>query len=404
VQIPAHLRSRPGNAWLMVVDAMAAAAATMLMIFAILAPHHDGPAHAAVPAWLALLTAAAVGLPVALRRLSPRVVLGVVTLAAVLATAFRIVSAGVIWTAYVPAALALYIVALRASRRWSAALLMACVIAAGAAVIACYSAISPYGPQLAVTDGRGPEWYDETAITCFVMAGAWGFGTLIRWRRYLAARLAQQLAREAVVDERLRIARELHDIVGHSMSLIAVKATVANHLADVRPEETRAALTLIEETSRATLVEIRRVLGVLRQDTSSGSDLAPVLGLTDLRELADQAETAGLTVDLVVRSAQQLPEAMELSIYRIIQEALTNAITHAAPTHCRIRVEADERDVHVEVTDDGPSQPKTPPRPSGGHGLIGINERVTMYGGTFAAGPRGEGGFRLSAHLPYETP
>ncbi|WP_344309851.1 sensor histidine kinase [Fodinicola feengrottensis] len=397
MQLPAPTRARTATRRreirMLVLDAITAIAAVILLAYATLEP--PGLDESPKPVLVCWLAALVVGLPIAVRRLSPRVVLCFVLCAGSLVTATAVVSEGVVFIAYVPTALALYLVALRSPRIWSFAVLPICIFATAMMIFLFYSR--------AVEPQQRSDGFGEIAGIWLMLAVAWGLGTLIRWRRFLADRIVQERARDAVVDERLRIARELHDIVGHSMSLIAVKATVANHLADVRPEETRAALAIIEETSRNALGEIRKVLGILRSDTGSGAELVPVVGLSDVRELADRAESAGVEVDLVVRSVGPLPVAMELSIYRIVQEGLTNVISHAAPTHCRVDVDADELGVRIEVTDDGPRQPRTPARTSGGHGLIGINERVTMFGGTFAAGPRGEGGFRLSAHLPYEA-
>ncbi|GAA3163372.1 sensor histidine kinase [Nonomuraea salmonea] len=209
-----------------------------------------------------------------------------------------------------------------------------------------------------------------------------------------------------MADERRRIARELHDVIGHSMSLIAVKATVANHVADARPQEARAALAIIEQTSRSTLAEIHRVLGLLRSDgdprlTQEETHL-PVPGVADLPGLADHARSAGVEVDLTVHEEAELPAAVAMSIYRIVQQALTNVITHAAPTHCSVSVHINPRETTIEVLDDGPRHGRPPRTGPGGHGLIGMRERVKLYGGTFSAGPRPEGGFRVAARLPYD--
>jgi signal transduction histidine kinase len=201
-------------------------------------------------------------------------------------------------------------------------------------------------------------------------------------------RLTREVAHAAVVDERLRISRELHDVIGHSMSLIAVKATVANHVADARPEEARAALTAIEQTSRTTLTEIRRVLGMLRANGDPHEALIPSRGLSGLTELADRARSAGVDVELTVCDDDALPEAVGMSVYRIVQEALTNVVAHAAPTRCRVTVETNGGDVTIDVTDAGPrSRGQRPAATGGGYGLIGIRERVMMYGGAFTAGP-----------------
>lgn len=146
-------------------------------------------------------------------------------------------------------------------------------------------------------------------------------------RREYAARSAERLARESVAEERLRIARELHDVVAHSVGLIAVKAGVANHVLRSRPEEAHEALRVIETSSRSALVEMRRLLGVLRTEPPG---LGPLPGLAALPELAERTRLAGVAVDLDVRDAGGVPEGVGLSVYRIVQEALTNVVKHAA--------------------------------------------------------------------------
>jgi signal transduction histidine kinase len=209
-----------------------------------------------------------------------------------------------------------------------------------------------------------------------------------------------------VTEERLRIARELHDVVAHGMSLIAVKAGVANHVLEARPQEAQDALRVIETTSRGALTEMRQLLGVLRSGSDAGeapASLSPAPGAGGLRELADRAAMAGVRVSMEVRGLERLPEGVGLSVYRIVQEALTNVVRHAAPARCSVVVEADGRSVTIEVADDGPGRRVLPAgEPGHGHGLVGMRERVAMYGGVFRAGPRRAGGFGVSVRLPYE--
>ncbi|GGK50741.1 hypothetical protein Ppa06_08840 [Planomonospora parontospora subsp. parontospora] len=215
----------------------------------------------------------------------------------------------------------------------------------------------------------------------------------------------KSVADAAVTDERRRIARELHDVIGHSMSLIAVKAAVANHVADARPQEMRAALAVIEQTSRSTLAEIHRVLDLLRADGDPRQDRLPAPGMGDLPELAAHARSAGIEVELTVRERAVLPATVAVSVYRIVQRALANVVTHAGPTRCAVTVDVDGREAVIEVVDDGPRHGR-PPRADhagrDGHGLIGMRERAKMYGGAFEAGPRPGGGFRVAARLPYD--
>jgi signal transduction histidine kinase len=225
-------------------------------------------------------------------------------------------------------------------------------------------------------------------------------------------------ARRAVTEERLRIARDLHDVVAHSMSVIAVQSAVGGHVMDTQPEEARHALAAIEATSRSALTEMRRLLGVLRQDGEPAGSLVPAPGLADLAPLVAQVGEAGLKVWVQVDGERgPVPPGVDLSAYRIIQEALTNVIKHAAAATACVKVSYEKGAVALEITDDGPGS-KDARRESGagrpdgpradavtsplstGHGIIGMRERVAVFGGEFAAGPRDGGGFRVFARLP----
>ncbi|WP_329430691.1 sensor histidine kinase [Streptosporangium sp. NBC_01495] len=389
------MNSSRGRAYLLPLDVVAAPALVLLIAYAAL----DPPVQVFTgPLWVAWTSAVAIALPVAVRRRWPLPVLAVTGVGAVVATLLGTVGAGAIWVAYVPAALALYLVALTTPPRRSVTALVACLLASGAAVAYLYSVMRPVPRPGAVPGEVLPAWPVEAGVIWAIMCGAWAAGAALRRRRATAARLSRQ----AVADERLHIARELHDIVGHSMSLIAVKATVANHIAATNPQEAMSALAVIEHTSRAALTDIRRLLGVLRSDEGSPADLAPPPGPAQLHLLAEHTRAAGVPVDLEIRGTGELPEAVGLSVYRIVQEALTNVVKHAAPARCKVLVETGGGAVRIEVVDDGRGRRPAEPRGAEAHGLVGMRERVTMYGGTFSAGPRPEGGFQVSAHLPYE--
>jgi signal transduction histidine kinase len=369
---------RLGRRQLIALDGLAAIGYLLLFV-------PSAIVRADVPVWLAVLLMVAVGAPVVVRRRWPVPVFLIVFAASVVATA-----AGVLVDPFIAASFGLYPVAVGARRVWvptSLAGTVAAVILVGGSV-----AGTPHEP-----------WHRLGVIVLGAgfLAGAWTAGRMVRERRVDAARSAAELAGRAVAEERLRIARELHDVVAHGMSLIAVKAGTANHVMAVRPDEARDALRVIESTSRAALVEMRHLLGVLRSDVD-GTELAPAPGLAGLPALVERAKQAGVPVELDVQGAQPLPEGVALSVYRIVQEALTNVVRHAAPARCRVSVVAGPSEVHVEVTDDGPGTRMLPPNRSGGHGLIGMRERVLMHGGSFHAGPRPEGGFGVSAGLPYE--
>lgn len=224
------------------------------------------------------------------------------------------------------------------------------------------------------------------AIVWLVLGGGWTAGFAVRAHRARQADQAARRTEHAIAEERLRIARELHDIVSHSLSLIAVKAGVAGHVAQRRPEEAVDALRVIEQTSRAAMTEMRRTLGVLRTDSAT-APLSPAPDLDALDRLADQARQAGVEVELDVRVPDAgLPAGITLAVHRIVQESLTNVVKHAAPARCRVTVEVDLREVRIDVTDDGVRGADT--ERVGGHGLVGMRERAMMYGGTFSAGPR----------------
>jgi signal transduction histidine kinase len=246
-----------------------------------------------------------------------------------------------------------------------------------------------------------------------VVAAAWLLGQFVGDRRVYAARLEErtaeleqareELARRAVAEERLRLARELHDVVAHAMSVIAVQSGVGAHVADSRPEEAAKALAAIEATSRAALTELRRMLGVLRQDSEPPGSLAPVPGLADLDGLLAEVAKAGLAVKLRVEGTRpELPAGVDLSAYRIVQEALTNVVRHAGPARAQVTIRYRDQDVTVEVADDGRGAVTSvnDGRAGAGHGLIGMRERVAAFGGDLEVGPRPGGGFRVAARLP----
>jgi signal transduction histidine kinase len=245
------------------------------------------------------------------------------------------------------------------------------------------------------------------------IGAAWLLGHFVGVRRLYVLQLEErtaelerareELARRAVAEERLRLARELHDVVAHAMSVIAVQSGVGGHVANTQPKEAAKALVAIEATSRAALEELRRLLGVLRQEDEPQGDLASVLGLADLDVLLTEVSKAGLAVKLQVNGTQpQLPAGVDLSAYRIVQEALTNVVKHAGSARAQVVVGYGDQEITVEVTDDGlgVTAPVGDGRVRVGHGLIGMRERVQVFGGELEAGPRPGGGFRVAARLP----
>jgi signal transduction histidine kinase len=240
---------------------------------------------------------------------------------------------------------------------------------------------------------------------------AWVLGDSMHYRRAYYLSLEERAARAeaerdaqatiAAAAERARIARELHDVVAHNVSVMVVQADGAGYALDRDPERARGALMAISRTGRQALAEMRRLLGVLRSgDEQTG--LAPQPGLAQLRELISAARTAGMSVSLTTEGEPvALPEGAELAAYRVVQESLTNTRKHAglgASAAILLRFAPDE--LLVRVIDDGLGGPAADV--AVGHGLIGMRERVEMYGGTVQAGPRQDGGYQVSARLPLD--
>jgi signal transduction histidine kinase len=202
---------------------------------------------------------------------------------------------------------------------------------------------------------------------------------------------AEARATEVAAEERARIARELHDVVAHGMSVVVLQARGGRKVVDDDPASARRAFDAIEHVSSDCLDEMRRLLGILRTNSDDAAPLAPQPRLDDLTDLVDQARASGASVDLeVVGNPRHLSPAVELSAYRIAQEALTNALKHATGSHARVRVGFGPDEVTVDVTDDGPGG--ATPDNGIGHGLIGMRERVELYGGSLRAGAEPDGG------------
>jgi signal transduction histidine kinase len=242
----------------------------------------------------------------------------------------------------------------------------------------------------------------ELAVTSAGYGAVLLLGWTVQSRRMRLEALEREQgesARRAAADERLRIAQELHDVVAHSLGVIAVQAGVGAHVIDDDPAEARRALEHISRTSRSSLAEVRAVLGVLRSD--DGAALAPAPTLADLRSLAAEVRDAGLPVDLELAALPELPPGVELTAYRIVQEALTNALRHAHARLAVVRLDAASGALRIVVRDDGQGSGARRDVGSGdGHGLVGMRERVAVYGGSVTAGPCPGGGFEVDATVP----
>ena len=242
-----------------------------------------------------------------------------------------------------------------------------------------------------------------------LLGGSWLVGDNVRTRRAYTAELEERAARlerereekavRAVAEERARISRELHDVVAHHVSVIAVQAGAAAEEATTDPA--REALGHIQQTSRQVLAELRSMLEVLSSD-EAGPGLAPQPSLGEVDELVDQSRPAGLPVELVIAGERrELPAIVDLAAYRIVQEALTNIRTHAGPAHARVELRYTDDALALEVTDDGHAAGQAG-NGGGGRGLVGMRERVALVGGRLEAGPRPGGGFRVAAVLPLD--
>jgi signal transduction histidine kinase len=260
---------------------------------------------------------------------------------------------------------------------------------------------------------RGPDpWWQVTVFGSLFMFGAWYIGRRLRLRQERAGQLLRERAGEArriLVEERARIARELHDVVAHRVSLMTVQAGGAKAIVGEDPEAARQAMGAVEEAGRAALDELRHLLGILRPDTGNLDGLGPQPGLADLPRLVEQIRRAGVDVALTTGGLPaSLPARLDLFAYRIVQEALTNVLKHAGSgTRAEVRLRGDRGEIVIEVLDDGRGatvvpEPDAAADGAGGHGIVGMRERVLLLGGRLEAGPRAEGGFRVVAHLPVE--
>jgi len=419
---------------------------------------------------LAMFLVAVAAVAVALRRRWPVSMLGMVLAGSLLVTTLTTLTgaagAGSSLTYFLPVAYVLYLVAATYERRQAAVRVIIAVLATlvGDAVLIELTGRGLFAPTGLIPVGL-----------CVIIA--WSAGYIVRQRRRYAVRLQDEAASKAVAQERLRIARELHDVVAHSMSVIAVQAGYGQYVIDTQPADARDALGAIQATSREALDEMRRMLGALRQadetdqrDQAARADdrspvalrapgerdpqavplspaplspaplfpapLSPAPGLADLDRLLSRTASAGVRVDVTrCGAARELPASLDLSAYRIVQEALTNVVKHARTSSCQVLIGYGQDELILEITDNGAGLPELAGLPKlagagishhaavsggatmmdawhscdgfgaggfggGGHGIIGMRERVSLLGGDFTAGPRPGYGFAVSAHIP----
>ena len=261
---------------------------------------------------------------------------------------------------------------------------------------------------LAMSFSIGEDPIGDALFIGGILFAVWGAATVVRSRHELTVALAartveleherEEKAKLAVAEERARVARELHDVVAHSLSIMVVQAGAERRaIAGERPQ-TAEVLGTIEQTGRAAMAEMRRLLGMLRRSDDELA-LAPQPSLAYVEDLVAQVREAGMPVELTVEGDPcPLPRGIDLSAYRIVQEALTNALKHAGPASARVAIRYGAGALEIEISDDGHGAEE--PAPAGGHGLIGMRERVALFGGDLAAGRRSGGGYAVRARLP----
>jgi len=360
--------------------------------------------------WIPPLLAIVVALPVGLRRRDP---VGALILALAGCSVIVAIGGEINRGAFLPLALVLFTVAATCKRRVAVAGLTASL-----ALLIIQALI------LSLT-GRGSGPAIGVALILIIV---WMIGITAQQRRSYTARVREQVATAAVTEERLRIARELHDVVAHSMTVVAVQAGFGEYVFDHEPAQAREALGAIQHVTRDALADMQRLLGVLRQDGTGQPDggqapdgrpangqeparrlqLAPAPGLADLERLVSTTAGAGVRVN-VTRTGEHrdIPAGIDQSAFRIVQEALTNVVKHSGASSCQVSVGYEDTGLSVEITDHGAGpaagrdRSLTAREPNGtGHGILGMRERVSLHDGEFTASPLPERGFRVAARFP----
>ncbi len=384
-------RIRPGI-WVG-LDCLLAALCAGLTFAVLFQPHGAYPLRVTgggARIWLPLVLAVWVSAPVAVRRRYPLAALAVV-LAGCLAT--LAVGGEINWGPFLPLALVLFLVAAACPGPVALAGLGGSLLMMTIQGVALSKAGHGSGNALAAG---------------LVLVVCWLAGYMARQRRAYAARLRQQVADAAVMQERLRIARELHDVVAHSLTVAAVQAGFAEYVFDTQPGHARSALAAIQTVTREALADMQGLLAALRRggpgEPGQGAVLAPAAGLADLDRLV--AGTAGAGVRVEVRQngqARAVPAGVDLSAFRIVQEALTNVVKHSGADFCQVSIDYGQDALAVEITDPGgpASRAAAGPGENGqGHGIAGMAERVSLCGGDFTASPLPGHGFRVAARFP----
>ncbi|MEU0569913.1 histidine kinase [Nonomuraea sp. NPDC005983] len=403
---PPLLQRLPPGAW--TVLTWCAVAGFALVLFATMAhgpapvrPYARPPLEGAARA----VVAVAMAVPLGWARLRPSPVLAVL-LAEVAAVIVLRGRTEQIWPLYLTADVLVCFITATRSRRAG--------IVAAAVTLAVQEAAGQVGLYLGGGNPLAPGFIAVALLLGLTVLVAWMAGTSIRQRREYDEALRAQAAVQAVTAERLRIARELHDMVAHSIGIIAIQAGAGRRVIDAQPAQARDALSAIESASRETLKGLRQVLGVLRQTESE--PVEP--GLAGLDRLAATTTAAGVRVDVRRQGERRsLPRAIDQSAFRIIQESVTNVVRHAGTRNCQVSLDYRGDELRIEVVDDGrggavegagvarggATERAGGGVDAGGYGISGMRERVALLDGDFSAGPRPEGGFRVAARLPVPT-
>lgn len=379
--------------WPLAVDAATAVALALVdAAFLLLTPRELRPEQL----WAALGWSVLCAAPVVIRRVAPWPAVGaaVATLAVPVLFALAPTTQGLAFIV-----LTYTMAAHRPLRSAALAALLLWVPVVLANVVAPLDGVLDMGPGVLVLDNL------LTASVAFAVGRAVQARRqstrMLRERARIAEATQRSLTEQAVADERRRIARELHDVVAHHVSVMGVLATGARRVLRRDPDAADEAMATVEETGRATLRELRRLLDVLRTDAEPAAELTPQPGLTGIEALVEQVRDAGLPVTLRVDGTPgPMEDGVALTVYRIVQEALTNALKHAGRATALVRLTVTPGFLAVEVTDTG--RGPAPVADRIGHGLVGMRERVALYGGVLRTGPRAGGGFRVYARIPLE--
>jgi signal transduction histidine kinase len=369
----------------LLADGVLAAALAVVMVVGTYFAARNQPGHRPFDAWAIVLVIASAS-PLALRRRHPVAVLAVIFGTTLIYFVLGYAD-GPIW---LPLIIAYYTATAQGHR-------LAAVIA-GVAGLAIFPWLN-HG----LRDRSPPSVVALAALAAWllVLLGVGEAARIRRERAAEAARIREEEARSRASEERLRMARELHDSLGHYLSVISVQSAVALNLNQHLPEQARASLEAVKQASREALGELRSVLGILRQD-GERAPRSPAPGLVRLEDLVSQASAPGLEIRAETEGrVRPLPFGVDVAAYRIVQEALTNVARHAGPAAATVLVRYGEEEVTVQVDDDGRG-PAARHQPASGKGIAGMRERVAALGGELYAGPRPGGGFRVQARLPLD--